>query len=188
MGLYKKVDGVTEVKQLIMISGTMGVGKTAAGLELKKLLPAAVFLDGDWCWDMDPFIVTDETKTMVQDNIVFLLNRFLHCSAFERIIFCWVMHQQEIIDGLLARLDTKDCQVHVFSLICSPECLAQRIQKDIAAGCRTPDVWERTLARLPLYDRLDTVKIQTDALTPRETAQAIAEIVGSSTIESNEAT
>lgn len=43
----------------------MGVGKTAVCQRLKEALPAAVFLDGDWCWDADPFQVNEETKDMV---------------------------------------------------------------------------------------------------------------------------
>ena len=43
----------------------MGAGKTTVCQELKKLLPPCAFLDGDWCWDMEPFLVTEETKAMV---------------------------------------------------------------------------------------------------------------------------
>ena len=57
------------MKNLYLIGGTMGVGKTTACRILKGLLPRAVFLDGDWCWDADPFVVTEETKGMVTDNI-----------------------------------------------------------------------------------------------------------------------
>ena len=42
----------------------MGVGKTTVCQKLKRLLQNSVFLDGDWCWDMDPFVVTEETKAM----------------------------------------------------------------------------------------------------------------------------
>ena len=70
----------------------MGVGKTSVSQCLKRELPNAVFLDGDWCWDADPFLVTEETKEMVIDNICYLLNHFIQCSAYENIIFCWVMH------------------------------------------------------------------------------------------------
>lgn len=79
-----------------MIGGTMGVGKTTVCQQLKRDLPDSVFLDGDWCWDASPFQVTDETKAMVLDNICHLLNNFLKCSAYENIIFCWVMHEQQI--------------------------------------------------------------------------------------------
>lgn len=162
------------MKRLFLIGGAMGVGKTAASQELKRLLPRAVFLDGDWCWDADPFVVTDETKTMVLDNITYLLNNFLHCSSYEHVIFCWVMHQQSILDALLERLDTTDCAVYAISLVCSPETLSRRIEGDVAAGRRTPNVLERALPRLPLYDALDTVKVCTDGLTPLETAYRIS--------------
>ena len=81
------------MKTLYLIGGTMGVGKTAVSQQLKHDLPNAVFLDGDWCWDASPFQVTEETKAMVTENICYLLNQFLHCSAYENVIFCWVMHQ-----------------------------------------------------------------------------------------------
>lgn len=86
------------MKNLYLIGGAMGVGKTTVCRRLKKDLPNSVFLDGDWCWDADPFLITEETKAMVMDNICFLLNNFLRCSAYENIIFCWVMHEQSIID------------------------------------------------------------------------------------------
>ena len=94
------------MKHLYLIGGTMGVGKTSTSQILKRKLNHTVFLDGDWCWDMSPFQVTLETKKMVLENIIFLLNNFIHCSAYEHIIFCWVMHEQEIIDQILSKLDT----------------------------------------------------------------------------------
>lgn len=49
-------------KRLIVINGTMGVGKTSVSEQLKILMPKAVMLDGDWCWSADPFTVNSETK------------------------------------------------------------------------------------------------------------------------------
>ena len=60
------------MKKFYMVGGPMGVGKTAACRLLKEQLPACAFLDGDWCWDMDPFVVNGETKAMVLDNICFV--------------------------------------------------------------------------------------------------------------------
>ena len=80
------------MKNLIFINGTMGAGKSSVCAELLKMLPNAVYLDGDWCWNMHPFIVTDETKAMVVQNITHLLQNFLNCSEVKNVIFCWVMH------------------------------------------------------------------------------------------------
>lgn len=156
----------------------MGVGKTAVSQELKKRLPNSVFLDGDWCWDADPFTVTEETKAMVLENIVFLLNQYIQCSAYENIIFCWVMHHQDIIDDLLSRINTKGCLVHTVSLLCSPETLAVRLGKDVVAGIRQPDVIKRSIERIPLYAMLDTLKIRTDGMTIEEVAERIMVMSG----------
>ena len=36
---------------------------------VEKRLAQQCFLDGDWCWDADPFQVTEETKEMVMRNL-----------------------------------------------------------------------------------------------------------------------
>lgn len=161
------------MKKLFMIGGTMGVGKTATCQILKKKLDHAVFLDGDWCWDADPFLVNEETKAIVMDNICHLLNNFIRCSAYENVIFCWVMHEQSILEALLSRLDVSDCKVKTVSLVISPEALAKRLGKDIEAGVRQPDVLARSLNRIPLYQALNTLKIDVSKLTPEEVAERI---------------
>ncbi len=118
------------MKRLYLIGGTMGVGKTTVCQNLKRSLPNAVFLDGDWCWDADPFQVTDETKAMVLDNICHLLNNFIRCTAYENIVFCWVMHQQGILDGILARLDREECGIKAISLVCTAGALSERLRRD----------------------------------------------------------
>lgn len=162
------------MKQLYIIGGTMGVGKTAVCQELKKRLPNSVFLDGDWCWDADPFQVNEETKQMVMGNICFLLNQFLHCAAYDNIVFCWVMHEQSIIDAILENIDTAGCKTKVISLLCSPSTLRARLEADIRSGRRTSDVIEGSIARLPRYDALRTQKIHTDGKSIRSIAEQIA--------------
>ena len=162
------------MKRLYLIGGTMGIGKTSVCRALKTKLENAVFLDGDWCWDADPFHVTDETKRMVVDNICHLLNNFIHCSAYENVVFCWVMHEQGIIGEILARLDLAHCEVVAVSLVCRSEVLAARLRRDIEAGIRREDVLARSLARLPLYDALDTRKVDVSDRSIDEIAEWIA--------------
>ena len=165
------------MKHLILVGGPMGVGKTAVCQELKLLLHKSVFLDGDWCWDMHPFSVTQETKAMVMDNITHLLSNFLRCSEIEHVILGWVMHEQAILDELLARLPLEHCEVVAVSLICDAATLTGRLQRDIDAGIRTPDVLLRSLARLEQYSALNTRRIDTTGKTIRETAQAISALL-----------
>ena len=115
----------------------MGVGKTSVCKELKLKLNNSVFLDGDWCWDSTPFVVNDETKNMVIENICFLLNQFIHCSSYENIIFCWVLFKQDIIDTIIKNLDTNNCFIKTISLTCSETTLKSRLEKDIKDCIRT---------------------------------------------------
>ena len=164
------------MKNLYIIGGTMGVGKTAVSQQLKSDLSNSVFLDGDWCWDANPFQVTNETKAMVTDNICYLLNNFLHCSAYENVIFCWVMHQQSIIDSILEKLDTQNCEVKCVSLIADEANLQRRLTKDVEKGIRSEDVIERSVARIPMYQTLNTIKIDTNEKTVAMIANEIKQL------------
>ena len=164
------------MKTLYMIGGTMGVGKTTVCQLLKQDLPNSVFLDGDWCWDSSPFQVTDETKAMVTNNICYLLNNFLKCSAYENIIFCWVMHEQSIIDFILKKLDAQNCVVKCVSLIVDEKTLCERLSMDVERGIRSKDVIERSIARIPMYQTLNTIKIDTNAKTPAVIANEIKQL------------
>lgn len=161
------------MKRLIMVNGTMGVGKTTTSRELQKVLPNNVFLDGDWCWDMKPFIVNEETKSMVINNICFLLNNFLTCSAYENIIFCWVMDEQSIIDEILSKIKTDGVSVKIFSLIADKAALERRLKEDVKSGVRTVDVIERSILRIEKYNVLNTTKIDVSEITPEQAAKLI---------------
>ncbi len=159
------------MKTLYLIGGTMGVGKTTVSQQLKKELADSVFLDGDWCWDASPFQVNEETKAMVVRNICYLLNSFLHCSVYENIIFCWVMHEQSIIDSILEKLDIDSREVKRISLIADESNLRRRLTADVTRGARTADIIDRSVARMSMYRTLDTIKVDTS----NKTVQVIAD-------------
>jgi len=161
------------MKKVYLIGGTMGVGKTAVCQKLKKELADCVFLDGDWCWDANPFQVNEETKEMVRKNICFLLNQFIHCSVYQNIVFCWVMHEQEIIDSILRELDKTDCDIKSISLVCSEQVLRKRLHGDVQRGIRQEDIIERSIERIPSYYTLNTTKIDTTWKTIDQAAKEI---------------
>ncbi len=146
-------------KKLILIGGTMGIGKTTIGQYLvENRLDNAVFLDGDWCWYMHPWIFNDENKEMVLRNIQFLLNSFIDNSSIENIVFVWVMHHQEIIDDLLAGLHG-DYELYSFSLTATEEELTKRFSKDIDAGIRSRSALQEAINRIKMYQDVKSIKI-----------------------------
>ncbi|MFA6075733.1 MAG: AAA family ATPase [Negativicutes bacterium] len=145
------------MKKLIIINGTMGVGKTAVCSRLYKLLEHSVWLDGDWCWLMNPWDFSDENKSMVMDNISHLLRNYLANSSFQYVIFNWVMHEQVIFDELLQRLEGYSFELIKISLTCPANELVARMK----SGGREERVITDSLTRLPNYQRLDTIKVDT---------------------------
>ncbi len=165
------------MKKLIIVNGTMGAGKTTVCKLLSKQLQPSVFLDGDWCWDMNPFVVNEENKAMVMDNITHLLNSFCRNCGYEYILFCWVIHQEEILEQILRSLPECEFELFKFTLLCSESALRSRLEKDVETGIRQSDVIERSVSRLPAYESMDTVKIDVSAITAEQAAEKLARIV-----------
>jgi len=105
------------------------------------------------------------------------LNNFIKCSAYESIVFCWVMHEQTIIDYIVSRLATANCEVHCISLVCSEQALQTRLRKDVDAGIRTEDVIRRSIERIPLYEKLNTYKVDVSKIIPEQAADLIIEFI-----------
>lgn len=165
------------MKKLIIINGTMGVGKTATSKVLYKKLENSVWLDGDWCWMMNPFIVNDENKEMVLDNITHLLRNFLMNSFFEYVIFNWVIHLEEIFDMVLSKLDGLEFEVIKITLMCNEDSFRKRVSADITNNLREKEALDMGLERIPLYKNMNTIKIDTSDISVLETANKIIKII-----------
>lgn len=166
------------MKKLVIINGTMGVGKSTVCRLLQHKLKRSLFLDGDWCWYQgSDYLVNEATKAMVLDNITHLLNNFLAAPDFEYVIFYWVMHEQQILESVLKPLSRHEFELYKFTLTCSPLALERRLQPDMACGLRDSRCLRRSLERLPLYDSMDTVKIDTSDLTAREVVDKLYSLI-----------
>ncbi len=157
------------MKHVYLIGGPMGIGKSTICNQLNQDLDHSVFLDGDWCWNMDPFVVNQDTKNMVLDNITHCLNNFIHTPGIENIIFCWVMHKQDIINQIIQKLDTEGVDIHLISLICEKEELIKRMLIDR----RDNKTIRKSLQYLELYKDLDTQKIDVTTLDVQKTIDKI---------------
>ncbi|MBL4930960.1 AAA family ATPase [Clostridium paridis] len=165
------------MKKLVIINGAMGIGKTTTCRELYKSLDNSVWLDGDWCWMINPFVANEENIEMVQKNINYMLNSFLNNSSIEYIVFNWVIHLEEIFESILKNLDNIEYEVYKITLMCSEEGLRKRIGKDVENNLRDEDCINRSLDRLKLYKDMNTIKIDTSDLTVSETVERIKEII-----------
>jgi cytidylate kinase len=164
-------------KKLIIINGTMGSGKTATCRLLNKSLEKSVWLDGDWGWMINPFIVNEENKNMVEDNLRHLLRNFLNNSSIEYVIFNWVLHTEEGFQLVLSWVNDIEFDLIKITLTCSQEELKKRLLKDIAEDRREESIINRSIDRLKMYDKLDTIKLDTSNLTIKQIVDEIIKII-----------
>jgi broad-specificity NMP kinase len=161
------------MKKLIIINGTPGSGKTSVAKLLNQELINSVWLDGDWCWMMNPFVVNDENKAMVESNIYHMLNNFINNSYIEYIIFNWVIGHDKLMNRIISHLNVEDAEIFKVSLICEEDVLRERMQLD----GRSEDRIENSIERQRSYHSMDTIKLDTTNLNVNEVVDRIGEII-----------
>jgi broad-specificity NMP kinase len=164
-------------KKLIIINGTMGVGKTETCSLLNKCLQNSVWLDGDWGWMINPFTVNDENIKMVEDNLKHLLRNFLTNSSIDYVLFNWVLHTEEGFDLVLSWVEDLEYDLIKITLTCSEEELKRRLVKDIEKNKREESIINKSVERLRMYDKLDTIKLDTSKLNIKDNVNEIIRII-----------
>ncbi|HHE38953.1 MAG TPA: nucleotide kinase [Candidatus Cloacimonetes bacterium] len=160
-------------KKLLIINGTLGVGKTAVCEKLYKKLENSIWLDGDWCWMMNPFKVTEENKRMVEDNITHLLKNFLKNPTFEYVIFSWIIHQEYIYKILLNKLQSTNFELKKITLMCSENELLKRMKR----GKRSDEEIRKSIEYLKSYPEHDSIKIETSDISVDETVEMVLDVL-----------
>lgn len=153
---------------LLIINGTIGIGKTTVGRLVFGRLDNCAFLDGDAVWQIRPFEVTERTTAIPTRNIPFVLRSYFE-AGYETVILCWIMHRQDIIDRILAPLVDLCLDVRIFTLVADEDVAVARV---LARDGDTRDP-EAVLLRLRQSMELDSTRIDTTHLQPDEVADAI---------------
>ena len=113
-------------KKLLLISGSPCVGKTTVGTRLFESYDNSAYLDGDWCWCVHPFSVTDTRLRNGDKSMSFVLSNYLD-SDFGYVFFTSVvLTNPQIRKNILNGITAKDYDVIGFTLTCSEETLKKR--------------------------------------------------------------
>ena len=160
------------MKNLIIIHGTMGIGKTTICKALYQALDRSVWLDGDWCWMMHPFVVNEENKIMVERNIQYLLRGFLENSNFDHVLFNWVIHTEEIMQMVLHGLEGCAYRLHRIALVCDDKTLEARMRQDGRTNI------EASLERLDAYRKMPSVQVDVSGKTVTQVVDEVLTIIG----------
>ena len=151
------------MKKLILLSGSPCVGKTTVGQHLFDQYDNSAYLDGDWCWCVNPFSVQDPRLRNGDKNMSFVLSNYLD-SQFDYVFFTSVvLTSPQIRENILNRITATDYEVISFTLTCSEETLVQRHDQ-------RGDPGETNFHWLHLLPNPGDIVIQTDHKTVPEIA------------------
>ena len=67
-------------QKLIIISGSPCVGKTTVAEGLFHSYQNCAFLDDDWVWRVNPFIMDDPRNKGIHENMPFVLSTYLNLN------------------------------------------------------------------------------------------------------------
>ena len=114
------------MKKLILLSGSPCVGKTTVGQYLFEQYNNSAYLDGDWCWCVNPFSVEDKRLRNGDKSMSFILSNYLQ-SEFDYVFFTSVvLTDSGIRENILKNITADDYEVIGFTLTCSEETLVKR--------------------------------------------------------------
>ncbi len=165
------------MKRLIIINGTMGVGKSSVGQSLNKSIPNSAFIDGDWCCKFNAPL-TDEIKNLYIENITSLLNNYLLNREVKDVIFCWVIHKNELLRKIIQNINLNKINGFVITLQADNISLTDRIIERCNYEDRDDSELKRSLYyQKNYYKNMPSYKIDTSNMSIDDVAKKICDIV-----------
>ena len=161
---------------IIIINGSLGVGKSSVADELHRKFDKSVHLDGDCVGDVHPFEIYDDTRIDHLYRTLELLVCFHQKNGYHNFVINYVFESADSLQDLVDLLGPLDSPIHTYWLTCHEKEQAKRIQ-----GRRRDDLeWE--LGRFVELQRIQAKaaqqgfigkEVDTTGLTSAEVAEVI---------------
>jgi chloramphenicol 3-O-phosphotransferase len=113
---------------IIIINGSLGVGKSSVADQLHYKFDKSVHLDGDCIGDVQPFNIYDEARLNHLYRTMELLIGFHQKHGYRNFVINYVFEAPESLQELLDLLRPLDPFIHCCWLTCEEEEQAQRIR------------------------------------------------------------
>jgi chloramphenicol 3-O-phosphotransferase len=161
---------------IIIINGSLGVGKSSVAEELHWKFDKSVHLDGDHIGDVHPFEIYDDARIDHLYRTLALLVGFHQKNGYDNFVINYVFESSESMGDLLDLLRPLDASIHVYWLTCDK----REQEKRIRARSRDQLGWE--LDRFVELQRIQAeaaqagfigVEVDTSNLSALEVAEKI---------------
>jgi len=161
---------------IIIINGSVGVGKSSVAEELHWKFDKSVCLDGDYIGNVNPFEIYDEARIDHLYRTLELLIGFHQQNGYHNFVINYVFESPDSLQDLLDLLHPLDSSMHTYWLTCDEKEQAKRIRH------RQRDDLEWELRRFVELQRIQTkaaqqgfigIEMDTTGLTSAEVSQEI---------------
>jgi len=161
---------------IIIINGSLGVGKSSVADELHWKFDKSVHLDGDYIGDVHPFEIYDDARIDHLYRTLELLVSFHQKNGYHNFVINYIFESPDSLQGLIDLLRPHDASIHTYWLTCDEKEQAQRIRN------RQRDDLDWELSRFVELRRIQTnaaeqgfigIEVNTTGLTSVEVAQEI---------------
>ena len=161
---------------IIIINGSVGVGKSSVSAELHWKFDKSVYLDGDSIGEVHPFEIYDEARIDHLYQTLALLVGFHQTHGYQNFVINYVFESPDSLNDLLDRLRPLDPDLHTYWLTCDPIEQANRIRS------RQRDQLDWELQRFTELSQIQAqaarqgfigIKVDTTALNTAQVAEKI---------------
>ena len=114
---------------IIIINGSLGVGKTSVAEELHWKFDKSIHLDGDAIGNVHPFKIYDEARIDHLYRTLALLVEFHQQNGYHNFVINYVFESAKSLQDLLNLLKPLDTSIHVYWLTCNEQEQARRIRE-----------------------------------------------------------
>jgi chloramphenicol 3-O-phosphotransferase len=161
---------------IIVINGSLGVGKSSVAEALHWKFDKSVHLDGDHIGDVHPFEIYDDARIHHLYRTLELLVGFHQKNGYHNFVINYVFESPASLHELLDLLRPLDDSIHAYWLTCTPGEQARRIR----SRRRSEVDWElkrfvdlQHIQRQAAREGFIGIEVDTTGLTTAQVAEKI---------------
>lgn len=114
---------------IVILNGSVGVGKTTTAWALSRSFEKSVMLDGDHLGAVYPFEIYDDARVAYLYKTLEHLISFHQKHGYPNFVINYVFESPELLSALTQMLEPLGNRVYTFWLTCAPEAQRARILK-----------------------------------------------------------
>jgi broad-specificity NMP kinase len=114
---------------IIIINGSVGVGKSSVSRALQEKFHTSIMLDGDYIAAVHPFNIYDDSRIEYCYETLLFLIKFHKTNGYNDFVINYVFESDVSLKSLTKRLQSIVPEIYTFWITCSEEEHKKRISK-----------------------------------------------------------